>query len=162
MKSLGGIPEFKPINPVGGRAVGEVSHRDYDPDKIGIPIRNLSTKNIKVTHRGIDFVEKHLSRFGSNKPNEVMVQRLRKIADGKIQATQQDLNFYAHELRESVRYKKLGYPTGQPKGDEARELWNNAHTPTLEEYRIRENNSSLTDNPLYHSDATKFFFEDNK
>ena len=38
-----------------------------------------------------------------------------------------------------VRYKKLGYPTGQPTNpDDAYELWNNAHTATLEDYKLKE------------------------
>ncbi len=68
-----------------------------------------------------------------------MVQRLRDIADGKIKPTQADLNFYSHELRESVRYRRLGQPAGQPlDGDAAYDLWNNAHTATLEDYGFRE------------------------
>lgn len=68
-----------------------------------------------------------------------MVQRLRDIADGKLKATQTDLNFYSHELRESVRYRRLGQPTGQPLNrDAAYDLWNNAHTGTLEDYRLLE------------------------
>lgn len=150
------------VTPLGGKAIGEISRREYDPDKIGTPIRNLSTDNVKVTPRGVDFVEKHISRFDKSKANEIMVQRLRDIADGKITATQQDLNFYTHELRESIRYKQLGFSTGQPNNaDAAHDLWNNAHTPTLEEYRIRENNSLIND-PLYHPDAAKYFFDDYK
>ena len=85
-----------------------------------------------------------------------MVERLRAIADGKLDPTQQDLNFYAHELRENVRYKLLGYPTGQPQDlAERYQLWNNAHSATLEDYRIKENRDSFN-NPLYHPDATKY------
>ncbi|HEY2785794.1 MAG TPA: hypothetical protein VGJ05_12565 [Fimbriiglobus sp.] len=68
-----------------------------------------------------------------------MVQRLRDIAAGKLQPTQVDLNFYSHELREFVRYRQLGWRTGQPLGDDAmHELWNNTHTATLEDYMLRE------------------------
>ncbi len=145
---------------IGGRIVGRVSRREFDPDKIGTRIRNLTTENIKVTHRGTDFVERHVSRFGEDSANKVMVKRLRDITDSKIQATPQDLSFYVHELRERVRYKLLGFPEGQPADfDARRELWNNAHTATLEDYGIRENSTSLTNNPLYHPDAAKHFYD---
>jgi len=50
-----------------------------------------------------------------------------------------DIRFYTHELREYIRYKKIGYPTGQPADpDVAYEVWNNAHTATLEDYRLKE------------------------
>lgn len=61
-----------------------------------------------------------------------------------------------------MRYKRLGFPTGKPSNlDERHDLWNNAHTSTLEDYGIREKNS-LTNDPLYHPDAAKFFYEDYK
>lgn len=143
-------------SPLGGRAIGNVSKREFDFAKIGTPIRRLTTNTIKVTHRGIDFVERHLTRFPPDKANQAMVKRLRTIADGKLQSTPPDLNFYAHELRENVRYKLLGYSTGQPQDiSERHALWNNAHSATLEDYRIKENRDSLN-NPLYHPDAAKY------
>ena len=64
-----------------------------------------------------------------------------------MEATQADKNFYTHELREYVRYRKLGAATGH--GDD-RELWNNAHTATLEDYGLKEGTGVL-----YHPDAEK-------
>ena len=136
-----GLAKETPIasgRPLGAR--GPVSGRDFNPSNAGGPIRNLNTDRIKVTNRGIDYAEQHLSRFGPDGPNQAMVQRLRGIADGKIKPTQADLNFYSHELRESVRYRNLGQRTGQPLGgDAANDLWNNAHTATLEDYGLRGN-----------------------
>ncbi|MDQ3686862.1 MAG: hypothetical protein M3430_14890 [Acidobacteriota bacterium] len=133
------------VVPLGGRVVGEVSRRDFDPDAIGIPIRHLTTDNIRITPRGIDYVERHLSRFEPDEWNQGMLERLRNIADGRLTPTQQDLNFYAHELRESVRYRNLGYPSGQPDGIDARyDLWNNTHSATLEDYGIRESRNPLS------------------
>jgi hypothetical protein len=84
-------------------------------------------------------VERHVARFGPDAANQGMIRRLRDIASGKLQPTQADLNFYSHELREFVRYRQLGWRTGQPTGaDAAYELWNNAHTATLEDYLLRE------------------------
>jgi hypothetical protein len=126
-----------PGRPLGGR--GPISGRTFDPANAGGSIRQLTTKKIKITNRGIDFVEKHLSRFGADSANQGMVKRLRVIASGKIAPTQADLNFYSHELRESTRYKRLGFPSGQPSAmDAAYNLWNNAHTATLEDYLLRE------------------------
>jgi hypothetical protein len=94
-------------------ARGPASGREFDPDSAGGPIRELSTEGVRVTHRGIDVVEQHLSRFqGGDTPNAAMVARLRAIADGKLPPTAQDMNFYTHELREFVRYRRLGYRTG--------------------------------------------------
>jgi len=73
-----------------------------------------------------------------------MVQRLRDIAARKLQPTQADLNFYSHELRESIRYKRLGFPNGQPlDADAAYDFWNNAHTATLEDYLLNEGHGVL-------------------
>lgn len=68
-----------------------------------------------------------------------MVERLRSIATKTSVPEPVDLRFYTHELREYLRYKKLGYPTGQPiNPDDTYELWNNAHTATLEDYKLKE------------------------
>ena len=82
-----------------------------------------------------------------------MIDRLRGISEGSIDATTVDQNFYTHELREYVRYRRLGWEAGQPIDlMEQRNLWNNAHTATLEEYGIRGPN---TDPHLYHPEAIK-------
>ncbi len=123
--------------PLGGR--GPISGREFDLSNAGGPIRQLTTDRLKITNRGIDYAEQHLARFGPDPANQGMVQRLRDIASGKLKPTQTDLNFYSHELRESIRYKQLGFPSGQPSGvDAAYDLWNNAHTATLEDYLLRE------------------------
>lgn len=43
-----------------------------------------------------------------------MLERLKRIVRGEIEAEPVDLRFYTHEIREYLRYKKLGYITGQP------------------------------------------------
>lgn len=127
-------------------AEGPVSKRKFDPTQAGGPIHHLTTDKVKVTPRGVAYVEKHVARFGEDPLNEAMVQRLKEIAAGTREATQTDLNYYTHELRESVRYRKLGWKTGQPVDpDEAYLLWNNAHTATLEDYRIQEGPGVLYD-----------------
>jgi hypothetical protein len=66
-----------------------------------------------------------------------MLQRLRDIVAGRVRWTSFDLNFYTHELREFVRYRRLGWQTGQPPDpDMAYSLWNHTHTAALEDYGL--------------------------
>jgi len=129
-----------------------VTGREFDPTQAGGPIRQLSTGRIRVTDRGINAVERHLGRFGNDEANLVMVDRLRRIASGESEPTQPDLNFYAHELREFVRYRRQGFPTGA--GDDY-DLWNNAHAATLEDYGLKELDANRNRN-LFHPDAWPF------
>ncbi|QDT00865.1 hypothetical protein [Adhaeretor mobilis] len=82
-----------------------------------------------------------------------MTQRLRDIADGKLSPTRYDRNFYIHELRESVRYRRLGHRTGA--GNDY-DLWNNAHTGTLEDYRLPDFDANGNRTP-YHPDTWHLF-----
>lgn len=129
-----------------------MTSRQFDPTRAGGPIRQLSTGRIRVTDRGVDAVERHIGRFGNDEANQVMVNRLRRIARGEIPATRSDLNYYAHELREFVRYRRQGFPTAA--GDDY-DLWNNAHSATLEEYRLNELDANRNRN-LFHPDAWPF------
>lgn len=140
---LGLAGEFSAEGPMGAR--GPASGRPFAPENAGGPIRSLSTEGVKVTPKGIDVVEQHLSRFGADEANQAMVARLRGIAGGEIEPTPSDMNFYTHELREFVRYRRLGFSTGDP----GYEVWNNAHTATLEDYMIREGPGVL-----YHPSVT--------
>ncbi|WP_231510216.1 hypothetical protein [Fischerella sp. PCC 9605] len=119
---------------------GAISGRPFDPSKAGGKILKLSYTKVKITKKGIDIVKAHVSRFNPIGDEEMrMVERLRKIAAGELIAEPVDLRFYSHELREYLRYKKLDFQTGQPNDpDEAYELWNNAHTATLEDYGLKE------------------------
>jgi YD repeat-containing protein len=135
-------------------ARGLFSTREFDPSNAGGPLRELSADSIKFTERGVDVVAGHTGRFGPDAANEVMIDRLRRIARGEIEATTIDRNFYSHELREFVRYRRLGWASGQPSNPSAAyRLWNNAHTATLEEYRILGPN---TNSQLYHPEAAKY------
>ncbi len=144
-----------PAVPTGGRgphleageAVGPHSGRQYFPERAGGPVRELDYTKIRVTDGGIDVVEAHLRRFNGGGAEELaMVSRLRRIARGEIPATPEDLRFYSHELREYVRYRKLGWREGQPPGrDASNALWNDTHTATLEDYKLHERRT-----PLYH------------
>ena len=119
---------------------GATSGRPFNPSKAGGKILNLSYRNVKITDKGVALVEAHVRRFNPVGEAELrMVERLRGITAQTLVAEPVDLRFYTHELREYLRYKKLGYPTGQPADpDQAYELWNNAHTATLEDYKLKE------------------------
>jgi len=129
-----------PETPTGAR--GPSSGRTYEPNKAGGPVRSLDVSKARITARGTDAVEAHLNRFAEEgaiaKPEAEMLGRLRRISNGELEATAADQNFYTHELRESVRYRNLGYRTGQPAGEAGYDLWNNAHTATLEDYGISD------------------------
>ncbi len=106
-----------------------------------------------MTHHGIDRVATHIERFGDDDANRVRLDRLRRIANGRMVPTQYDLNFYAHELREFVRYRRAGFPAGA--GDDY-SLWNNTHSATLLDYRLQELGIHGNRN-LFHPDAWPFF-----
>jgi hypothetical protein len=63
-----------------------------------------------------------------------------------------EIDYYSHELREFVRYRRRGFPTGA--GDDY-ELWNNAHAATLQDYLLRELDADGNRN-LFHPDAWPF------
>ncbi|MEG4057789.1 MULTISPECIES: hypothetical protein [unclassified Microcoleus] len=119
---------------------GATSGRPFNPSKAGGKILNLSYQNVKITDKGVGLVEAHVRKFNPVGEAELrMVGRLRGITAQTLVAEPVDLRFYTHELREYLRYKKLGYSTGQPADpDEAYQLGNNAHTPTLEDYKLKE------------------------
>jgi hypothetical protein len=128
----------------------------FDEALAGGPVRELTTNRIKVTGRGIDVVEHHIGRFGPDKANSVMVDRLRRIANGELTATAPDLNFYSHELREFVRYRRLGWKTSVPSDvDAMTDLWRQTHTGSLLDYGLPWQ-KRLSDPLLYHPDALKY------
>lgn len=62
-----------------------------------------------------------------------MLDRLRRISSGDLAATNYDLSFYTHELRELTLYRQAGYPIGQPSSG-AYEFWDSLHTQALSDY----------------------------
>jgi len=64
-------------------------------------------RNAVFTSTNIAAVEKHLlTNFGSCAENEVMLQRMSAIKNGELKATQVDINFMNHELREAELLKQ--------------------------------------------------------
>lgn len=61
--------------------------------------------------------------------------------------TDADLRYYTHEIRELERFRALGLSDGF-KPESGSPIWNNAHTATLENYKL-----SSDDTLLYSPDA---------
>lgn len=133
-----------------GAATGKYSGRPYDPERIGRPrtLRTLSFRQVRLTLKGIEVVNAHVARFGEDAYRErMMLERLSRARTGGGHLFTPTLKrFYAHELREFVRYRSIGWKHGQPADrDEAYALWNHTHTAALEEYQLREGPGVLHD-----------------
>ncbi|EJS6789343.1 S-type pyocin domain-containing protein [Salmonella enterica subsp. enterica serovar Rubislaw] len=132
-------------------AKGKYSGRDYNSDKAGGPIQDLDWKTATIDREGVDKVKLHTGRFGELPDNKVMIDRLENILNGGLQATDTDLRFYTHEIRELERYRNLGVKDGVIP-DNYDEVWNNTHTATLEDYKINEKTQ-----PLYTPEAEEAY-----
>ena len=120
---------------------GEYSGRAYNPDNAGGPTQDLDWQDAEVTQAGIDLVKLHIGRLDYSAGNDVMIDRLEKILAGELMITDTDKRYYTHEVRELERYRNIGVADG-PIPDEIKEpLWNNAHTATLEDYKLADDKS---------------------
>jgi hypothetical protein len=132
---------------------GKYSGREFDPDNYGGAIQYLDWKTYTISKEGIADIEVHLSRFSPDTWNEGMVVRLNRISKGELAATDYDLRFYSHELREFERFKSLGYE----KGPAPEWVWDNAPAATLEDFKVAEidiiNGEKVR--TLYHPDVQK-------
>jgi len=136
-----------------GTEYGIASNRWFinHPQFTGDIIRPLTYHDVSITHQGIDIVEVHLNRFGQDEANDIMVNRLRQIANGTLKPDNTDLKFYTHELREYERWVLMGWDTvGPVNPNEFANLWNNTHAATLEDYNLTANWEDL-----YHESARK-------
>jgi RHS repeat-associated protein len=70
----------------------------------------LAGKEIRVSERGLQMIEQHLTRFGSIPENEAMLARLRDaLAQGR-RITGADASFYLHEANEATLMGRgIGY-----------------------------------------------------
>lgn len=118
---------------------GKYSGRPYNPDKAGGPVRDLDWQGAVINQAGIDKVKLHTARFGESIDNTMMIDRLEKILSGELDVTDTDRRFYTHEIRELERYRTLGIADGTvpDNGMKAAEVWNNAHTATLEDFKLK-------------------------
>ncbi len=91
----------------GKKAFGDIADDGFRVGAEGVKAGIRSIDDTPITSSGIETVTKHLSRdeflvngeMAAN--NRVMIDRLKKIASGKLKATDTDRYFYTHELRES-------------------------------------------------------------
>jgi hypothetical protein len=129
------------VGPTGARGIA--SGREFDPEAAGGPLRRLDASTADITNEGVRAVAAHLQRFAGDgtlePPEQGMLDRLTSIADGHMEATSYDQNFYTHELDEAGRYAQLGYgpESGTDLGSsEMYDVWNNVHTASLEDYGV--------------------------
>jgi hypothetical protein len=142
-----------PVVPVRGLAT---AWSGFDAVVAGGTVRRLTTRRLRITIQGIAVVERHLSRFGPDHANRVMIARLHRIACGDLHPTTQDVNFYAHELRKFVRYRRGGWADGVPADSEAAmHLWRHTHSATLADYGL----PLRCDAFLYHPEALSLLGE---
>ena len=151
--------------PIGGRGpkgfgnfLGKYSKRWFDIENAGGPILNLDWNSTIITKDGIDIVKKHVGRFEDVPANQKMIARLEKIEKGEIEITDWDKRYYSHELREYERYKNLGFENTLSKDiPNQREIWNNTHSATLEDFRLYELDENGK-NILYHPEIKDIDF----
>lgn len=72
----------------------------------------------------------------ATRPTSPRPRALNFLPPGTQEATETDLNFNTPELREYVRYRRLGVADGAMGGDY--DLWNNAHSADLADYVIEK------------------------
>jgi uncharacterized Zn-binding protein involved in type VI secretion len=132
---------------------GPFSGRPFNPERAGGPIENLDYRSAKITSEGVEQVKLHTRRFDDFEPNRMMADRLDRIAKGELEPTDFDRRYYTHELRELQRYRNQGIADDV---DPGYDVWNDAHTATLEDFKISERDAS-GNSTLYHPDTWGFF-----
>ncbi|WP_448110328.1 S-type pyocin domain-containing protein [Pseudomonas lini] len=126
----------------GATTEGEHSGRDFNPEQIGGPTLDLKWTPAIASQEGVNIVELHTSKFPPSDANKVMIDRLHKVLRGELEMTDTDKRFYTHEIREFERFKALGYgDTEMP--DAGSSVWNNVHTATLEDFKLKDDPSLL-------------------
>lgn len=119
----------------GASVKGKYSGRLFNPELAGGPILDLDWRTAVITQTGIDAVKLHIARLDQSDANDIMVRRLEKILSQYGKITDTDLRYYTHEIRELERYRAFGYSDTASPSDESK-IWNNAHTATLEDYKL--------------------------
>ncbi|MNO75090.1 Pyocin-S2 [compost metagenome] len=137
-------PQYVMFNtPYEGAIVeGENSGRDFNPQESGGPITDIEWASASASQEGVIIVKLHTSKFLQSDANDVMIDRLERILRGELEMTDTDKRFYTHEIREFERFKALGYgDTEMP--DPESPAWNNVHTATLEDFKLKDDPSLL-------------------
>ncbi|MCU1748299.1 S-type pyocin domain-containing protein [Pseudomonas sp. 6D_7.1_Bac1] len=140
-----GIPPLYVVfnSPYEGAVVeGEHSGRDFNPEQTGGPVLEMEWRSATASQEGVNMVNLHTSRFLPSDANKVMIDRLERILKGELEITDTDKRFYTHEIRELERFRALGYgDTEMPDADSS--VWNNVHTATLEDFKLKDDPSLL-------------------
>ncbi|WP_332767817.1 S-type pyocin domain-containing protein [Pseudomonas koreensis] len=131
----------------GATTKGKYSGRDFNPEQAGGPILSLDWRTAVITGSGIDAVKLHIARLDQSDANDIMIQRLEKILSGHLMPTDTDFRYYTHEIRELERFRAIGL-SDDFKPESGSPAWNNAHTATLEDFRLGSD-----DDALYSSEA---------
>jgi hypothetical protein len=120
----------------------------------GVKAGVRSISDVKIQTNGIESIKQHLGNpmFTSgggkiNKGNQAMIDRLEKIAEGKMEATDVDLHFYAHETRE---FELMN-------GNYTEESYDLFHGQAAKEYGVKAVDEDTT---FYTSEAYKLLWED--
>ncbi|WP_025109417.1 S-type pyocin domain-containing protein [Pseudomonas sp. H1h] len=119
----------------GATVKGKFSGRAFNPEQAGGSILDLDWRATAITRKGIDAVKLHTARLSQSDANDIMIERLEKILGGYWEITDTDLRYYTHEIRELERYRVFGYSDETSPSDQS-PIWNNAHTATLEDYKL--------------------------
>lgn len=127
---------------LGATVKGKHSGRDFNPEQAGGPILDLDWRTATITQAGIDAVKLHIARLDQSDANDIMIQRLEKILSGHWELTDTDLRYYTHEVRELERFRAMGL-SDDFKPDKDLPIWNNAHTATLEDFKLHDDESLL-------------------
>jgi len=121
---------------------GKHSEREFNAEAIGLEISNLEWTPAVVSEEGMGVLELHTLKFPESDANKMMIDRLHRILRGELEITDTDKRFYTHEIREFERFKALGYgDTEMPDKDSP--VWNNLHTATLEDYKLKDDPTLL-------------------
>ncbi|WP_448106357.1 S-type pyocin domain-containing protein [Pseudomonas azerbaijanoccidentalis] len=137
-------PQYVMVNsPYDGAVVeGEHSGRDFNPEQTGGEVLEGEWEPAIASQEGIHIVKLHASKFPQSDANDVMIDRLERVLRGELEMTDTDKRFYTHEIREFERFKALGYgDTEMPDPDSP--VWNNVHTATLEDFKLKDDPSLL-------------------
>ncbi|MEN2396677.1 S-type pyocin domain-containing protein [Pseudomonas halotolerans] len=126
----------------GATTKGEHSGREFNPEQAGGPILELDWRTATITQEGIDAVKLHIARLDQSDANDVMIERLERIMKGALITTDVDKRFYTHETRELERFRAQGLADNFIPSNGSPE-WNNAHTATLEDYKLSSSESLL-------------------
>jgi len=102
-------------------------------DEPGPSVKSLENPNIRT--ETLVTVSKYLKQFGDRAENTVTLGRMREIVNGELKATETDINFAKHELREA-EFMKAGM------------TYEEAHEAVLKEQN------------MYHKDYEKKLYTD--